>query len=87
MNICFLIGKIISDVKFDFVLGNGKYFSKEKVTIVRFKVELLDGNVACVIGYNKIAEECYRKLEKGKMINIIGKLNTKMEVIIEEIVI
>ena len=84
MNICFLIGKIISDVKFDFVIGNNKYFKNEKISVVRFKVELLDGNVENVIAYNKIAEECYRKLEKGSLVNILGELDTKMEIEIKE---
>ena len=84
MNICFLIGKIISDVKFDFVIGNNKYFKNGKISVVRFKVELLDGNVENVIAYNKKAEECYRKLEKGGLVNILGELDTKMEVEIKE---
>ena len=84
MNICFLIGKIISDVKFDFVIGNNKYFKNEKISVVRFKVELIDGNIINVIGYNYIADFCYQKLEKGNIVNILGKLNSKMEIEIKE---
>ena len=76
MNICFLIGKIISDIKFDFIIGNNKYFNKEKVTIVRFKIELLDGNIVNVIGYNSIADKCFRKLKKDKIIIIQGVINS-----------
>ena len=84
MNICFLMGKIISDVKFDFVIGNNKYLKNGKISVVRFKVELLDENVVNIIGYNDIADFCYQKLEKGNIVNILGKLNTKMEIEIKE---
>ena len=84
MNICFLIGKITSEIKFDFVIGDNKCLKNEKISVVRFKVELIDGNIINVIGYNYIVDFCYQKLEKGNIVNILGKLNTKMEIEIKE---
>ena len=76
MNICFLIGEIISDVEFDFVINNNKGFKNEKISVVRFKLKLLDENVVNIIGYNNIAEFCYQKLNMGNYIFIEGYINT-----------
>ena len=80
MNIGFFIGKILEIEKFKFII-NSKDRRKSRIVI---NVELLDGNVENVIAYNKKAEECYRKLEKGGLVNILGELDTKMEVEIKE---
>lgn len=75
MNECFVIGKIISDIKYDFVIGNEGYFSKkEKISVVRFCLELLDKNRICVIGYNSIADFCYQKLNTENNVFIEGFL-------------
>ena len=50
MNFCFLIGKIISEIKFDFVIGN-KCFQKEKISVVRFKIRVSKEEIY-IIGYN-----------------------------------
>ena len=86
MNICFLIGKIISEVEFDFVIGNNKYFKNEKISVIRFKVELLDENVTCVIGYNFIADFCYQKLKIGENVFIKGLINNVGEIEIKDII-
>ena len=70
MNICFLIGKIISDVEFDFIIDNNKGFKNDKISVVRFKLKLLDENVLNIIGYNNIADFCYQKLKIGENILI-----------------
>ena len=77
MNECFIIGKIISEIKFDFVIGKEEYFSKkENISVVRFCLELLDKNKICVIGYNPIADLCYQRLNIGNNIFIEGFLRT-----------
>lgn len=76
MNICFLIGKIISEIKYDFVIGNKKYFSKEKITVARFNIELLNKSEISIIAYNSIADFCYQKLDKNYNIFIEGLINT-----------
>ena len=72
MNICFLIGKIISEIKFDFIIDNNSSLGKEKISIVRFKISLLDKTEINIIGYNKIADWCYLKLNIGDNIFLEG---------------
>ena len=64
MNVCFLIGKIVSKIKFDFIL-NGK-----NISIVRFDMELENCNKIEVVGYDQVADFCYSKLitTQGKII-------------------
>ena len=76
MNICFLMGKIISDVEFDFIIDNNKGFKNEKISVVRFNLKLLDENVVNIIGYNNIADFCYQELNIGNNIFIEGYINT-----------
>ena len=86
MNECFIIGKIISEIKFDFVIGNEEYFSKkENISVVRFCLELLDKNKICVIGYNSIADFCYQKLSIGNNVVIEGFLRTDGNIEIKSI--
>lgn len=79
MNICFIIGKIISDVEFKFVLES-KYIS-----IVIFKLKLSNCSIVTVKTYDEIADSCYQKLQKGDIIGIKGYLNSNMEIIISDI--
>ena len=80
MNICSLIGKIISDIDFKFIVNNKKYYS-----IAIFQIELNNKSIITVKGYNDIADFCYRKLNKYNNILIKGNINNKFEVNIEEI--
>ena len=63
MNICFFIGKIISDIDFKFIVNNRKYNS-----IVIFQIELNNKSIITLKGYNEIADFCYRNLEKNNII-------------------
>lgn len=79
MNEVFIIGKILSQIDFRFILNNKKYFSK-----IEFKIEV-DKQKLKVKGYNDIAEFCYRKLKKNDIICINGEIETNMEIIIKYI--
>ena len=79
MNRCFFIGLVYSNIKFDFIL-KGK-----NISIVRFYIKLLDGNIIKVKGYDKIADYCYSKLKYGDIVKIEGSLNSKMVVILRKI--
>ena len=79
MNICFIIGKIIEEIEFKFML-NGKNDS-----ISRFKIELLNNTIIEIIAYNKTADYCYSKLKKVNMILIEGTLDTKLKIIAKNI--
>ena len=81
MNICFFIGKIISNIDFKFLVNNKKYNS-----IVIFQIELYNKSVITLKGYNEIADFCYRNLEKNNIIIAVTFLNSKLEGIVEKIV-
>ena len=80
MNICFLIGKIVSEIDFKFIVNSKKYYS-----ISIFQIELNNKSIIKVKGYNEIADFCYRRLLKNDYINIYGELNSKGEIEILEI--
>ena len=80
MNICFLIGKIISDIEFKFIVDNKSYYA-----IAIFQIELNNKSIITVKGYNKIADICYSRLRENNIILIQGYLDNKVEVKIEEI--
>lgn len=79
MNICFLIGKIASDIEFDFII-KGK-----NISIARFELKLENKSTIKIKAYNKIADKCYKTLKKGNTVIIQGKINSKMEIEIEQI--
>lgn len=78
MNLCFLIGKIISEIEFKFILNS------KNNSIVIFKIELNNKNTVTIKAYNEIADRCYQELVKTDRIIIQGKLNSNMEIIIQD---
>ena len=81
MNICFLIGKIISEIKFDFVISNKK---TNKISRTEFYIKLKNNSIIKIVAYNELADKCFKELEKGKIIIIQGRINTLGEVEPEE---
>ena len=79
MNICFFIGKIISDIQFDFILNS------KNTSICIFKMQLANKSDITVKAYDEIADKCYQKLSKNDIIGIQGYINSNMEIIIEDI--
>ena len=79
MNLCFVMGKIVSDIEFKFII-NGK-----SISVVLFDIQLSNDSIIKIKGYNEIADWCYQKLVKGDIVAIQGYLNNKMEIIIENI--
>lgn len=80
MNICFFIGKVISNIEYRFIVDNKKYYA-----IAIFQIELNNKSVMTVKGLNKIADYCYKNLRKKNTIIIEGSLNSKSEGIIEKL--
>lgn len=78
MNLCFLIGKVVSEIKFDFILNS------KDISIARFSIELENKSVVVVKGYNEIADYCYKDLTKGSIIGIQGSLNSNKEIVITD---
>ena len=80
MNLCFLSGKIISDINFKFII-NSKHIS-----IAYFNVQLNNKSIIKIIGYNEISDYCYSKLRKNNYIFIEGLLDNNYEVILNKII-
>lgn len=79
MNICFLMGKIISEINFKFMIqGKNKY-------IAIFQIEVENKTIITVKGYDEIADYCYNQLQKDNYIIIMGILDYKGEIEITEI--
>ena len=79
MNQVFILGKIISDIEFKFIIKN-----KNKAIAI-FKVKLLDDTIVTVESYNEKADYCYSKLNKNDVIYIQGYINSKMQIIVKDI--
>ena len=80
MNICSLIGKIISEIEFKFII-QGK-----NTAIATFQIELENKNIITVKGYNEIADYCYKDLKNNDTIMIQGRLEKeKIEILVENI--
>ena len=68
MNKVFLIGKIITDIDFKFII------SSKNISIARFKIETMDRQIIAIKVYNEMADYAYRKLNRNNLIDIEGKL-------------
>ena len=88
INICFIWGKVISDIRFEFF-----YNSKMHNSVVEFIVQV-DGNcgsrknknqVIFCKAYDDNADVIYRKYKKESYIKVIGKVSNKYIEIIEVI--
>lgn len=79
MNICFFIGKIISKVNFDFILNS------KDISVCIFTIQLLNGSIIKVRGYNEIADYCYSTLKQGMNIQLQGYINNRYEIMLDDI--
>ena len=78
MNICFIIGKVISNIEYKFILNS------KNTAIATFKIELENKSIIIAKAYNQIADYCYRNLAKGNTFLIKGYICNK-GIIAEEI--
>ena len=62
MNLCFLAGKIYSDIDFNFIM-KGKNYS-----IAQFILELFDGTLVYLNAYDDVADYLYSKFKKEDVI-------------------
>ena len=79
MDFCFVMGKIVSKIEFEFIINS------KNVSVAMFEIELSNKSIIKVKGYNEIADICYQNLVKGEIVTIYGSLNNEMEIIINEI--
>ena len=78
MNKVFLIGKIITDIDFKFII------SSKNISIARFKIETMDRQIIAIKAYNEMADYYYSNFEIKDTICIKGRINTKGEIIINK---
>lgn len=79
MNICFIQGKIKSKIEYKF------FYKSKKISIARTKIEIENKNIIIIKGYNNIADWMYQHLKQDDIICIQGKIDSKMEIEIEQI--
>ena len=79
MNLCFLKGKIISEIEFNFTINT------KNISIATFEIELLNKSKIKVKAYNELADYCYQKLKQGNVIFIQGYLDNNMHIIVKEV--
>ena len=72
MNEVFLIGKIISNIEFKFIIN-----SKNKA-IACFEIETNDKQIVRVQAYNKLADFAYSQLNKNNKVFINGYIETNV---------
>lgn len=77
MNEVFLIGKVISNVTFEFMI-NYKHIS-----IARFNIKSMNGQIINVIAYDNLADFVYSKVNLNNLVFIYGYLNQKGVVVKE----
>lgn len=82
MNIIILYGQIIDNIDFKFIYN--KYAKslekKNKTSIAKCKIELENGSIVKMYGYDEIADFMYRKLQKNNSILIEGSLDSNGDV-------
>ena len=79
MNLCFFSGKIISEIEFEFIINSNN------ISIAYFDLQLSNESIIKVIGYDEMADYCYRNLRKGEFVSVEGFLNNNYEVVLNEI--
>ena len=72
MNEVFLIGKIISDIKFKFIIN-----SKNKA-IAWFEIETNDKQIVRIQEYNQLADFAYSQLNKNNKVFINGYIENNV---------
>ena len=80
MNEVFLIGKIITEIEFKFIIKS------KDISIVVFKIETIEYKQKIEVkAYNEMADYIYRKFNKNDMIMINGYINNVCEIIIKTV--
>lgn len=81
MNEVFVIGKIISKIEYKFMIH------KKYNAIAKFRVMLENNSIVKVKAYNDMADKVLRKYKIDDYIFINGKINSKMEIIVYNMIV
>ena len=79
MNLCILIGKIISEIEFKFIINS------KNTSIAYFDLELSNKSIIKIVGYNELADYIYEYLYCGDVIYLYGYMNSNGSIILKEI--
>lgn len=77
MNLCFLIGRIISEIEYKFIINS------KDTAIAIFKLQLQNQSTVTIKTYNEMADFYYSHFEVNDVTCVKGRLNTKGEIIIK----
>ena len=77
MNLCFIKGKIIEEINFQFL------YQKKNISIARTKLELQNGSIITIKGYDEMADWMIQKIKKEDKVIMQGELDTRMEVVVK----
>ena len=80
MNEVFLIGKVVTDIDFKFMINS------KNISIATFKIDTINNQIISLKAYNENADCAYSKLKINDYIGIYGYLETDGIVNIKEIV-
>ena len=78
MNEVFLIGNIVNEIEFKFIINS------KNISIAMFNIETDDKQVIKIKAYNELADYCYSKLETRQRVFIYGEISEN-DVIVKEI--
>ena len=79
MNQVYLIGKIITDIEFKFIINS------KNISIAIFKIKTIkDNQVIHIQSFNEVADYFYSKYKRGDIVMIEGKLEEN-EVIVTQL--
>ena len=91
MNLVFIIGKVVSNVEYNFIYDKYKTNScNEKykhIAIAKVKIQILNKSIVNIYGYDNIADYMYRNLKSNINVAIMGKVDRNMEINVEKITI
>ena len=68
MNEVLIIGKVVGEIDYNFIINN------KKKAIAKSIVELSNGSVIEIVGFDKVADFMYSKLRKNTQVFIYGKI-------------
>lgn len=68
MNICFILGNVISEVEFKFI------YNSKNISISSFKIMLKNDNIIECKAYNDVADYVYRDIKTNDILLIEGTI-------------
>lgn len=93
MNIVVICGKIISEVEFNFIYDRYREVSSEKeksslemymhTSVAKCKIELSNGSVIQIQGYDEVADFMYRHLKEKDVVWLEGALGGNGNVVVK----